>query len=118
MGKRPSGFLAHSCAGEPVLLSLEKLRKLGGSRAVAIDQRTADQMYEVVHAFLDRLEGARREATRAASRRSPNTLVRLVPPHRRDEVEERAAIREFEGGQSRDEAERGALRDVGIRDEV
>jgi hypothetical protein len=36
----------------------------------------------------------------------------LVPRERLEEVEERAAIREFEGGQSRVQAERGALDDL------
>lgn len=38
----------------------------------------------------------------------------LVPLDRFEEFEERAAIREFDGGQSREDAERGAARDLGL----
>jgi hypothetical protein len=41
-------------------------------------------------------------------------FLRLVPRERVDEAEERAAIREFDGGQCRTTAESGALADLGL----
>ena len=37
--------------------------------------------------------------------------LRLVPPHDREDLEERAAVREYDGGLDRDAAERAVLMD-------
>src|SRR5437773_9958572 len=69
------------------------------------------QLYALAHAIL------------AATRPSPCTtppanrsreFLRLVPAGSDEFAQERAAIREYDGGQSRREAERGALAGLGI----
>jgi len=58
------------------------------------------------------LRGCREEAARGTGAvRSLADARRLVPDEHREEVEERAAIREFDGGLERDEAEIGAVMD-------
>ena len=93
---------------------MEQLRKLAGLQATAFDERTRDQVYEVANAILDSLENSRRLSMSSAPSGPRGPLLRLVPAARREELEERAAIREFDGGQSRVEAERAALRDAAL----
>jgi hypothetical protein len=54
------------------------------------------------------------KGVRAGGRPSGAPFLRLVPAGRIEEAEERAAIREFDGGASRGQAEHGALKDLEI----
>jgi len=96
------------------VLSLEELQSLAGPHAAAIDEGTRDQIYAVADSILDAFEVERRHVATAASKARTNPFLRLVPIQQHEDVEERAAIREFEGGQPRDEAERAALYDLGF----
>jgi hypothetical protein len=71
-----------------------------------------EEFYRLAHAIVDVIETAQSRPPRR-SRSTPSALLRLVPPGRQEEFEERAAIREADGGMSRAQAERGALRDLG-----
>ncbi len=42
----------------------------------------------------------------------PEPSVEDLPPDFREEFEERASIREYDGNQTREEAERGAFREI------
>lgn len=50
----------------------------------------------------------------SALRRMVTSVVGVIPADVKERFEERAAIREFEGGFPREEAERLALKDCGL----
>lgn len=66
--------------------------------------------------FLDRGEGSKSTTSLATSEWNGEAWVPFGGPGTADQLEhftERAAIREYDGGQTREEAERGALEDIG-----
>lgn len=87
------------------MLSLERCRELlsGVELPDAAIEGTRDSLTALAEIMLDEF----------MARKSVNTLgPDDVPQALREEFEERAAIREFEGGMSRDSAERAAFADV------
>ena len=94
------------------MLSVDQLRKLAGPGA-SIDERTRDQLYEVARAILDTLDTARRQSMRSPSRAINGPFPRLVP-NAKAEAKEEPAPPDFGGGQRREEAEPGTLRDLGF----
>lgn len=96
--------------------SLQQLRRLIGPAGGLSDEQLSelrDQLYEVARAAVA-LHGDPRQKSLPAVTRPTRRLLRLVPPHRLEEAEERAAIREFDGGQARADAERAAVADLGL----
>jgi len=94
------------------MLSPAEVRRLVGPSCPQDDREVAEltqQLYAIAEFTVD-LASKRRLARSRRVRSGP--LLRLVPRERLEEVEERAAIREFEGGQNRVQAERGALGDL------
>jgi hypothetical protein len=68
------------------------------------------QMYALAHALLDAAE--RSADTPPLTGREPwMPILRLLPAELREEFEERAAIREFDGGMDRAAAEDAAMRE-------
>jgi hypothetical protein len=85
------------------VLSVGKIRELLGESARTAEDCEVEalraQLYELAQHIVD-------AAPRGAAR---DESWRLTPPDRLAEVHERAAIMEFDGGLSRDEAERRAM---------
>lgn len=97
------------------MLPLSKQRALLGSTARLSDdelKRLSGSLYELARCALV----AMGSPSAPRSTRRQLQLVELAPPDRREELEERAAIREFDGGLPRPEAELAALRDLGLVD--
>lgn len=92
------------------MLTVDECRKLLPEGADLPDEELRAliaQLYSLAHVAVDAvLDGDR---TRGARR--PASVLDLVPPEDKEAVEERASIREFEGGQPRADAERGAVLD-------
>jgi len=98
------------------MLSLGRVRKLVGSGNALTEEHLSelrDQLYELARAAVA-LYGDPRPKSLPASARPSLPLLRLVPPHRLEEVEERAAIREFDGGLFRADAECAAVAALGL----
>jgi hypothetical protein len=96
------------------LLQLQRVRQLLGSDCTLSDEQLAalrDQLRTLADVAVDLVAC---HAERESQRASVAPILRLVPPERREEVEERAAIREYDGGMSRAHAERAALADLGF----
>ncbi len=113
------------------MLSLKRCRELLGFKCALTDyelELLRDQMYGLaqvlVEAVLERRggEGCSRAAEAvpvegvgengsAPSIKSLQDVLTLLPPDHRENLEERAAIREFDGSLGRDEAERAAILD-------
>ncbi len=72
-----------------------------------------DQAYELARAAVVLYDDPRQKSLPAVTRPT-RSLLRLVPPHRLEEAEERAASREFDGGLPRADAERAAVTDLGL----
>ena len=96
------------------MLSLEQCRKVLGNGAPPADEdleRIRRDLYALAHvavsAFGSHHTVDRPEPLKAA--------LRLVPDHEQEALEERAAIREFDGGLDRDDAERAVVSDY-VRD--
>lgn len=95
------------------MLPLSKQRALLGSSARLSDDeltRLSGSLYELARCVVAGLGDLGAPRSNGPQLR----LVELAPPDRREELEERAAIREFDGGLPRTEAERAALRDLGL----
>ena len=97
------------------MLSPAEVRRLVGQSCPLDDRQLADltqQFYALADFAVDgfRVVAAREPAPPARRRGGP--LLRLVPPEVLEDAEERAAIREFDGGMSRAQAERRALDDL------
>jgi hypothetical protein len=90
------------------VLSVGKIRELLGESARTAEDCEVEalraQLYELAQHIVD---AAPRGAARDRAARVESW--RLTPPDRLAEVHERAAIMEFDGGLSRDEAERRAM---------
>lgn len=92
----------------PLVLPVEKMRELLGESASTLDERELEglreQMYRLAEHIVSaaRAGGARQWSMRAGARNpiSPDALA---------DLNERAAIMEFDGGLCRDDAERRAL---------
>lgn len=98
------------------MLSLTQLRELIGHQDGLSDAQLTElgeKFYELARALVDSFDDPTLRPC-SPCRRSSSPLLRLVPPHQLEEVEERAAIREFEGHQRRREAERGAMAELGL----
>lgn len=96
--------------------SLQQLRSIVGPAGSLSDEQLSelrDHLYELARAAVA-LYGDPRPKSLPAVTRPTRLLLRLVPPHRLEEAEERAAIREFDGGLTRAEAERAAVGDLGM----
>ncbi len=111
------------------MLSLKRCREIFGSNCVLADSELEllrDQLYGLAHMLVEAgLERRRGEVDSIAaapvildggkdrgSARSIKSLqdsLKLLPPDYREDLEERAAIHEFDGGLGRDEAERAAI---------
>nr|ADI23839.1 hypothetical protein [uncultured gamma proteobacterium HF4000_48E10] len=96
------------------MLSLERCRKILGDDASLADEdleRLRRDLYALAHvavsAFVTASAGDRQDSLKAA--------LRLVPTNAQEALEERAAIREYDGGLDRDDAERAVLSDY-VRD--
>ena len=92
------------------MLSLERCRKILGDVAPPADEDLEPirrDLYALAHvavsAFGIHHAVERPEHLKAA--------LRLVPDHEQEAIEERAAIREYDGGIDRDDAERAVLSD-------
>ena len=99
----------HHSVREFPMLSLEKCRQILGNEQADHDlERLRDALYGlagvVVTGFLEqRIVIPAGQFKRA---------LQLVPANERDALEERAAIREYDGGLERDDAERAALSEI------
>lgn len=111
------------------MLSLKRCRELLGFKCALTDYELGvlrDQLYGLaqvlVEAVLDRRRGegcsGAAEAVpvdgvgengSAPSIKSLQDMLTQLPPDQREHLEERAAIREFDGSLGRDEAERAAI---------
>jgi len=111
------------------MLSLKRCREILGSKCTLTDSEIGvllDQLYGLGTVLLEAsLEGRPRETgsidaqsmalgsrdghRSARSIRSLQDALKLLPPDYREELEERAAIHEFDGDLGRDEAERAAI---------
>ena len=96
------------------MLSLERCRKTLGDDAPRSDEnleRLRRELYAPAHVAVSTFSvhhsGDRQDFLEAA--------LRLVPAHEHEVIEERAAIREYDGGLVRDDAERIVLSDY-VRD--
>lgn len=96
--------------------SLQQLRRLIGPAEGLSDEQLSelrDQLCELARAAVA-LYGDPRLKSLPTITRPTRWLLRLVSPHRLEEAEERAAIREFDGGQTRTDAECAAVTDLGL----
>jgi len=107
--------LARQRAGKFQMLSRRELqRRVGRSQDHSDGQ--LDQLCEQFRAIAEVIVDLYGDfnGARAGGKPSGSPFLRLVPAGRIEEAEERAAIREFDGGASRGQAEHGALNDLGI----
>lgn len=109
--------MAPAGAGTRSVLPLSALRRIVGPESHLTDEELLElreQCSELARSALAILLEPKRARTvpRLAIPRA--CVLRLVPKERLEEFEERAAIREYDGGLPRGEAERAALRDLGI----
>ena len=90
------------------MLSLARCRKLlpGGYKNVSDEEllELLDELYALSEVIV-----AKAEDELSANRGRFQAATEKLPPNERDEVDERAAIMEFDGGLRRDEAERAAI---------
>lgn len=97
-----------------MLLPIQRVRQLVGPDCPLDDAQLArlqEQLRALADLAIDQSGGLRAASTQC----DPHaTVLRLVPPERREEAEERAAIREYDGGMSRSRAERAAVADLGL----
>jgi hypothetical protein len=92
------------------MLSLERCRKTLGDSAPPADEdleRIRRDLYALAHVAVSAF-GSRHAVDRPGRFR---TALRLVPDHEQEAIEERAAIREYDGGFDRVDAERAVLSD-------
>lgn len=103
------------------MLSVQRCREILGSNCLLTDQELEllrDQMYGLAGIVLDQIGGAdgstanKYQTKPETDAEGYKTAVRLLRDEDREDVEERAAIIEFEGGADRDQAERKALLSV------
>ena len=95
------------------MLSLERCRKILGDVAPPADEdleRIRRDLYALARVAVSAFGGHRADRGERVE-----AALRLVPPHDREGLEERAAIREYDGGLDRDDAERAVLSDY-VRD--
>ena len=96
------------------MLSVARCRSLLSNEAKdwpdAKVEAIRDELYALAGVLLD---GVRR--AEVADVRSMKTALPLVSSDKRPDLEERAAILEFDAGLSRDEAERAAMTDYVLR---
>jgi len=95
------------------MLDLERCREILGNHAAISDDRLR-RLREEMYLLANVLSECVIAGTKGGVASSPNAgafddAAAHLPMHDRDEAEERAAILEFEGGFSRDEAERRAI---------
>ena len=92
------------------MLSLERCRKTLGDVAPPEDEdleRIRRDLYALAHVAVSAF-GSHHAVDRPERL---NAALRLVPDHEKETLEERAAIREYDGGLDRDDAERAVLSD-------
>ena len=91
------------------MLSLERCRKALGDGAPPADEdleRIRRDLYALARVAVSAFGGHRADRDERVE-----AALRLVPPHDREGLEERAAVREYDGGLDRDAAERAVLMD-------
>ena len=96
------------------MLSLERCRKTLGDDAPPTDEdleRLRRDLYALARVAVSAF-GSHRAGERE---NTLNSALRLVPADEQETLEERAAIREYDGGRVRDDAERAVLSDS-VRD--
>ena len=98
------------------MFSLERCRQILG-RDCELDDveltKLRDQLYGLADVLIDQVRIQSRiyvnDKPEIVEPDAYQSALRLLPESERDDVEERAAIIEFEGGTNRDEAERQAI---------
>jgi len=96
------------------MLSLERCRKALGNDAPSADE-DVKQIRRHLYAVADVAVSAFGTHNAANRKNRLKAALRLVPATAQEALEEWAAIREFDGGVDRDEAERAVLSDY-VRD--
>lgn len=93
------------------MLSLERCRQLLGSPELDHQQLTdlRDQLYSLASLALDQYSASLTSSERPEDTPTFATALDLIPAEERDEVIERAALREYYGGHDRTTAEKLAV---------